>query len=175
MSDNINYRDAVVTTMFKKIEIKPAVLESEVEIEPAIYELALDLPFKVYGEMVMVNGKDVTYSYRSNLSLEGQEALVLVSYRIKNLPTDVTIKDETDKVRAFPGFVGETWDEIKKSPVYARHYKITKADVLDLETKDIDGNVTGKVAYTGKDAAEAMPMYVGMCGAPMKVEATVEK
>ena len=178
-ADGINYRDAVVTAKFKKVEVSPAVIETITpgteetptvtkEIEPAVYQMELDLPFKVYGEKVMLDGKDITYSYRNDLTLEDKEAMVLVEYRIKDMPGTV-IKDETAKVRAYSGFVGESWNQVKAAPVYSKNFKGTKATALSVS--DAEGKVT---EYKGADAAELVPMYPGMCGAPLKVEAGKE-
>lgn len=172
-ADNINFRDAVVTAKFKKVEVRPAVLETVTpateltpavtkELELAIYEMQLDLPFPIYSEKVMLDGKDVTYSYRNDMTLEGKEAMVLVHYRIKD-------KDDTSKVRAYSGFIGESWDQVKASPVYTKNFKETKADALAVTSAE---GITEK--YKGVDAAETVPMYPGMCGAPLKIEAAKE-
>lgn len=185
-ADNINYHDAVVTTTFKKVEVRPAVIETitpadEIkgipaetkEVEPAIYEMALDLPFKTYSETVYVDGKDVTYSYRADLSLEGKEALVYVHYRMKDI-AKTEIKDETAKVRGYAGLVGETWEQVKAAPKYAEHFTATKADALATPVLSAKGEVLSTTKYAGVDAAEPVPMYIGMCGAPLKVEAAKE-
>jgi hypothetical protein len=175
-ADNINYKEAVVVTTFKKVLIQPAETETVTpadeekgipavtkEITPAVYELRLDLPFTTYAEMVKVNGKDVTYSYCGDLSLEGQECLALVHYRMKDYNS--VIKVETDKVKAFPGYIGEDWDTVKASPKYKQHYPVTKADALAAVTTDKDGKVLATAKYAEADAAEPVPFYKRLCGA----------
>lgn len=162
-ADNINYKEAVISTTFKKVLARPAVIETVTpgsedgkieavtkEIEPAIYEMQLDIPFTAYSELVYCNGTDVTYSYWQNMSLDGQEAVVLVHYKIA---------DDTDTVRKFAGFIGEDWATIKPNAMYKKHYSVTKADALATTAED--GTV---MVYTGDDAAEAAPFYKGMCG-----------
>lgn len=180
------YQDAVFVTTFKKVLVRPAITETVTpadeekgtpavtkEIEPAIYELKLDLPFIAYSENVRVNGKDVTYSYRNDLSLEGQECLALVHYRTKDMP-GTTVKDERAKAEGFAGYIGKSWDTIKVAPKYKQHFTTTKADALAVVTTDKDGNVLSTEKYAEADASESVPMYVGMCGAPLKVEAAKE-
>lgn len=176
-ADNVNYKEAIITATLKKVEVRPAEIETITpasedgktpavvkEITPAVYELKLDLPFTPYAEIVYLNGQDVTYSYRNNLALEGKEVLVLVHYRIKDLP-GTAVKNETAKAKAYAGFVGEDWGTIKASAKYKQHYPVTKADALAEVATDKEGKVLATTKYAEADAAEAVPFYKSLCGA----------
>src|SRR4030067_2858838 len=78
--------------------------------------LRLDLPFKVYGQNVVMNGKDITYNL-NDLSNVGKEVLAKVDYRVVDMPgTDV--KDESDKADSFAGNLGSDWIKVQKKAEY---------------------------------------------------------
>ena len=109
--------------------------------------LRLDLPFKTYGQNIVMNGKDITYNL-NDLSNVGKEVLAKVDYRIADMPgTDV--KDESSIADAFAGNLGSDWAKVQKKAGYIKHYAVTKADML--ATYDKDGN---KIPYAGADKDE---------------------
>lgn len=172
-ADQVNYKDVVIMASLKREVVKPAVIETvkppdEIRgipaetkiVEPEVYELKLDLPFPIYSEKVMLNGQDITYSYRTNLALEGQQVMVLLDVKPQDL----------GKAKALPGFIGNTWQAIKADPRYVANFKETKADALATYSVDSKTQVITKVPYAEADANELVPMYPGMCGAPVVVE-----
>lgn len=172
-ADQVNYKDVVIMATLKKVEVNPAVVETITpasedgktpavtkEIEPAYYQMQLDLPFPVYSETVYLNGQDITYSYRNRLDLEGQQVMVLLDVKPQDL----------GKAKALPGFIGNTWQAIKADPRYVANFKETKADALATYSVDSKTQEITKVPYAEADANELVPMYPGMCGAPVVVE-----
>jgi hypothetical protein len=111
--------------------------------------LVLDLPFRVYGQNIVMQGKDITYRL-NDLSNEGKEVLAKVDFRIKDKPNS-DIKSEREVVEKYKDNLGRDWEQLKKSNVYKKHFSVTKEDAL--ATYDKDGN---KIPYTGADKAEVV-------------------
>jgi len=85
--------------------------------------LKLDLPFKVYGQNIVSNGRDITYSLR-DLKLEGTEVIAKVDHKIK----DQALVDK------FVGTIGSKWKDVQKDADYVKHYSLTKEDALATYT-----------------------------------------
>ncbi len=164
-ADNISFKDAVVVTTVKKRVIAPAqtqiitpaVYDSNEniitpavveEIEPAVYEMYLDLPFPTYSEAVVCEGKDITYSYRNDASLEDKEVMANINYSI----IDRTgVSNDEEAVREYPIYLNDP----QSSPYYAKHWPIKKSDAW--ANYDEEGT---KVPYAGKDKDEYAPFCV---------------
>lgn len=123
-ADNINYRDGFV---------KCLVINKD--------GLMLDLPFPIYHQTVVENGRQ---HYCNLDGLEGVEVIAYIHY---------AIADE-DKVLAFSGYLGNDWKEVQKDPDAVKHWTMTKEDAL--ETSDGLGVVT---KYDGADKAEVVHPY----------------
>jgi len=100
--------------------------------------LKLDLPFPTTGQLIKMDGVDVTYSL-SNLENEGKTVVAWICYD----------DDEQGKaVAKFPGLIGN--DPLKNAD-YKIAYPVTKAD--KFATTDKDGNVT---QYDGVDKNDSV-------------------
>lgn len=171
-ADQVCYKDALFTAKLKKVVIREAMTETiapadeakgipaDVKIvEPEAAELALDLPFTVYGEKVMHNGQDITYSYRNRLDLEGQEVLVYLDYAV----------GDAAAVEKHKGCIGRDWDAVKVDPRVRAHYTTTKAQAFAVSTVDEKTKEEKIVPYDKADKDDLVPIYPGALGT--KVEA----
>ncbi len=109
--------------------------------------LELNLPFKIYGQNIVMQGKDITYRL-NDLSNVNKEVLAKVDYCLEDMPgTD--IKGEKVVAEAYAGNLGNDWKNIKKDLKYLKHYSVTKKN--KLTTYDEEGT---KIEYNGVDKDE---------------------
>ncbi len=126
------YKDALVITTLKK------------NAEGASLELSL--PFRTYSEIIIMNGKNISYRLH-DLKNEGKEVLAKVSYRIVDHPSgSLKALDESEVAEAFVGSLGNDWSKIQKDLRYTKHYSVTKEE--KLATWDSKGV---KTPYAGTD------------------------
>jgi len=173
------YRDVIIRATLTKREVKPAIEEVVKEavldaqgniktpaeyknVEPAVYQLEIVTPFVRYVEHVFMDGVDVTYSYRTNLTLEGREVVVITSV-IDQHPTRPS---EVDKALAYKDTIAKTWAEAQAHPTFQKHYKPTNADAISVTKED-----QTVVKYSGKDAAQLCKPYALFCESMATVKA----
>lgn len=161
-ADDIFYKDAVVITTLKKrlvqeaqyVEISPAVYDKNEnlitpavtkKVAPAVRELYLDLPFKTYSEMVYCEGKDITSTYKNDLTLEDKEVMANVHVAVKNVGSEKRVKNEWRKCKNYAGYLPHP----KQDPRYKIHYPVKKAQAL--ATVNVVGEVEQVIPYAGPD------------------------
>ena len=81
-------------------------------------QVCIKTPFQRYSETVYTDGKEVTYSYRNDLSLIGKECIVFTS-AIDNHPQ---LPSEVNKAVSDKNTIGDTWDKVKADPVVLKNY-----------------------------------------------------
>lgn len=77
--------------------------------------LILDVPFRLYAQNIIIEGKDITYRLY-DLSNKDKEVLAKIDYH----------HDDEAKVLTLPNNLGQDWDEIQYDPRYLKHYNVTK-------------------------------------------------
>ena len=120
MADGLIYNDVIVITKLKKNADGDA--------------LVLDLPFTIYGQNIVMNGKDITYRM-SDLKNSNREVMAKVDYLISDNPN--LAKAITDPLT---------------HAKYNTHYNRRKKDAF--ATFDEDGV---KTQYNGADREEKVP------------------
>ncbi len=91
--------------------------------------LVLDLPFKVYGQNIVMLGKSITYRLH-DLKNDKKEVLAKVDYCIVDHPSGGDVVDESAIAEAFTGNIGQDWSKLKKNSKYTKHYNVKKRDAL---------------------------------------------
>ena len=109
--------------------------------------LKLDVPFTLYAQNIVMEGKDITYRLH-DLSNEGKEVLAKVDYMSEDLK-DTLLKDESQVAEYFTGNLGCDWNEVQKDARYLKHYNVKKEDALATYTTE-----GVKVLYDGLDKDE---------------------
>ena len=109
--------------------------------------VVLDLPFKVYGQNITMEGKDITYRL-NDIKLDGREVLAKVDYCIEDM-VGHDVKSEQEVAEKHAGYMGNDWSKLKVDVRYSKHYPVKKKD--KLATYDELGN---KTEYNGADKEE---------------------
>ncbi|MCP3684815.1 MAG: hypothetical protein GY861_19275 [bacterium] len=107
---------------------KSILVKTTLELDPSTdnKSVKLKLPFKVYGQNIVSNGKDITYRL-NNTKLTDQEVLAKVDYCQKSREN---ITNDTEAVEKFSGNLGQDWETIQKDVTYIKHYNVKKEDAL---------------------------------------------
>lgn len=123
---------------------KSTVLTTTLELDPSTdnKSVRLKLPFKVFGQNIVRNGKDVTYRM-NDLSLKGKEVIAKVDYQVTN---EFPHQDDSLKVSNFSGNIGTEFKNVVKDTRYTKHYNVKKSE--RRATFDKDGV---KTLYNGAD------------------------
>jgi len=94
-----------------------------------------DIPFRLFSYYAVSEGSCVTYS--RNLKNEGKEIIACIAVKIK----------DKEALKKWAGFIGETFDGVKVTADYVKHYPLTIAD-----TKlTYDEKTNEPIAYLGAD------------------------
>ena len=107
--------------------------------------LKLDLPFTIYGQDIVMNGRSVSYNL-TDMSLENKEVMAKVDY----LSTDKA------KVNAFAGKLGVKFNTFKANAKYKKHYSYKIKDVK----RKYDAVSGTPIEYTGLDKDDPAPFCV---------------
>lgn len=86
--------------------------------------LELDVPFKIYGQNIIMLGEDITYRLH-DLSNIGNEVIAKVDYRQTDNP-GTWVNDESVEAEGFSGNMGQDWGLIKKDSRYSTHYGVSE-------------------------------------------------
>ena len=105
-----------------------------------------DVPFHVYGESYVSNGKRIRLNDVKNAGLE---CLAKLDYRTEIYPGNPDVLVEKEIAEKHAGYMGNEWSKLKVNPKYTKHYSRTKAD--SLATYDKEGI---KTLYDGVDKDE---------------------
>ncbi len=94
-----------------------------------------DVPFMLYSYYAVNEGSCVTYS--RDLKLEGKEIMAIVAVK----------KENEEALKAWEGYIGDKFDEVKITPTYATHYPYLIKDIKRTYDKE-----TGEpIEYLGAD------------------------
>ena len=114
--------------------------------------LVLDVPFKVYGQNIILLNNDITNNLHDFSNL-GKEVMAKVDYRVIDHPSGSLVDKSQELVAdSFSGNLGSDWSSIKSDPNYLKHSNKKKEDYL--EKIDKDGK---KIKYTEEDKLDQVP------------------
>lgn len=132
-ADNIYYRDAF---------IKTTVIAGEDGL------LKLDLPFTIYHQTVVNEGKNY-YCYLSK-NLENKEVIAFIHY---------AIADE-DKVKAFSGYLDNDWKKVRENTDALKHWYLKKEDALAKIIYNDELGTETVIKYDEKDKLDIVHPYL---------------
>jgi hypothetical protein len=101
----------------------------------------------------MMDGQDITYSYRTRLDLEGREVVVFTSA----IDAHPQLPSEVAKAVAYKDTLATDWATAKAHPKVIQHYALKKETAL--ATSEKVGEVETTKPYTGADKAELYKPY----------------
>lgn len=127
-ADNLHYKDAYIKT----------VVQADEDGNPIF-----NLPFNIYHQTIVENNIN-HYCYLTK-DLIGKEVIVLVHVKIG------------ENISGYEGYIGDTWEDVRKSVDFKKHWTITKEQALT--TTDEKGEVK---PYLGLDKDELVPIYAGI-------------
>ena len=97
--------------------------------------VVLDIPFKLYSQVIRDGNKDVTYGGR----VKDRDVLAVVAVK----------SEDKEALQKWAGYIGDTWESVKKSKTYTDNFTVKVSDVK----RQVDE--TGKVKeYVGLDKDE---------------------
>ena len=102
-------------------------------------QIVLDLPCQTYMQIIYSNGKDRTYSHK----VKDSEVIALISVK----------ESDIELIKAFKGYVGDKWEDIKKDTNYLKHYPYKVKDIKRKVSGEM-GKASKVVEYTGSDKDE---------------------
>lgn len=117
------YRSIILITTLKKVKA------TSVDGEDS---LVLNLPFKVYGQNIIMLGKDITYRL-NDMSNLGKQVIAKVDYRLEDMPGNSSVKGEALVAKNFAGNMGQDWDTLKTDSRYNIHAGTTKFCEWDVD------------------------------------------
>ena len=103
--------------------------------EDGVKRVVIDIPFKLYSQVIRDGNKDVTYSGR----VKDRDVLAVVAVK----------SEDKEALQNWIGYIGDTWESVKKSKDYTDSFTIKIADVK--RTVDELGTIT---EYVGLDKDE---------------------
>lgn len=101
-------------------------------------EIKPNIPFDLYSYFAVLDGSDITYS--RSIANAGKEIMACVAVKA----------EDKEAIKNWTGYVGETFNEIKNSLIYQKHYPHTIGDMK----RTYDEKTNKFIKYTGADKDE---------------------
>ena len=98
--------------------------------------IVIDIPFALYSQYYVSEGKHLTYS--RDLKLEGKEIMALIAVK----------REDEEALKAWPGYIGDSFDTVKRTATYATHYPYKIKDIKSYTDDDGKGTL---IPYLGVD------------------------